>query len=245
MSVHAIETVQRLTVTGDGRDVTSQAGTHLLGRIAQKLGFTHGASKVMADTTQRSSALDRGRLLTQVAMMIAAGGKCMSDLKTLRDQPVLFGQVASDPTAWRAMHQVDEARLEGLVAVRQDAIRTLLEQTDEQDIVLDIDASLVNVNSDLKQGAAANFKGGFGFHPMLCFIEPLGLAAGILRGGNATANNIADQIAVVDQAIAALPEVWQAGHGRGDSAARVCMDLRGLQNRVGSDLRLRRPNVVP
>jgi hypothetical protein len=80
--------------------------------------------------------------------------------------------------------------------------------------------------SDDKQGAAANFKGGFGFHPMLCFIEPLGLAAGMLRPGNANANTIADQLAVLDQAIGSLPEVWQAGHRPGDDPAQVARVLR-------------------
>ena len=55
-----------------------------------------------------------------------------------------------------------------------------------------------------------------GFAPMLCFIEPLGLPAGMLRPGRATANNAADQLAVIDEAIGALPERWQAGHRPGD-----------------------------
>jgi hypothetical protein len=56
---------------------------------------------------------------------------------------------------------------------------------------------------------------------MLCVIEPLGLPAGVLRPGNATANNAGDQLAVVDEAIGALPEVWRAGHGPGDDASLV------------------------
>jgi hypothetical protein len=152
-------------------------------------------------------------------------GRCLSDLKTLRDQPLLFGRVASDATAWRAMHQVDEQHLDALAGVRQQACRRPLEQVDEP-VVLDIDASLVASASDDKQGAAANFKGGWGFHPMLCFIEPLGLAAGMLRPGNANANTIADQVAVLDQAIGSLPQVWQAGHRPGDDPAQVRRVLR-------------------
>lgn len=223
--MHAIGPVRRLAVTGDGTNVTSQAGTHLLGRIAQQLGVAEGAGAVMADTVTRASAHDRGTLLTQVAMMIAAGGRCLSDLKTLRDQPVLFGEVASDATVWRAMHQVDDEHLKALGVVRQQACARLLAQGDEP-LVLDIDASLVAAASDDKQGAAANFKGGWGFHPMLCFIEPLGVAAGMLRPGNANANTIADQIAVVDQAIASLPEGWQHGHRPGDDPAQVARVLR-------------------
>ena len=63
MSVHPIGPVRRLGVTGDGTEVTSQAGTHLLGRIAEQLGVADGAGAVMADTVTRASAHDRGTLL--------------------------------------------------------------------------------------------------------------------------------------------------------------------------------------
>jgi hypothetical protein len=208
-------------VTGEGRNVTGQAGTHLLGRIAEKYGIVGGLSGAMAGTTRRRSAHDRGTVLTQLAMMIAAGGRCVSDLKTLRDQRRLFGEVASDATGWRVVHQVDDDRRAGLIGVRQAACRRLLEQADLDEITLDVDATLLHLDSEGKQQAAATFKGGFGFAPMTCFIEPLGLAAGMLRPGGATANNAADQLAVIDQAIGSLPAVWQAGHGDGADPAEV------------------------
>lgn len=90
--------------------------------------------------------------------------------------------------------------------MRQAAARRLLEAADLDQIELEVDATLLHLHSEDKQGAAATFKGGWGFAPMLCFIEPLGLPAGMLRPGGATANNAADQLAVIDQAIGALPE---------------------------------------
>lgn len=221
MSVNAIEAIETVAVTGDGTGVTSQAGTHLLGRIAEQLGIAGGLSQVLADTTSRASAHDRGRVLTQLAMTIAAGGRCLSDLRTLRDQPELFGRVASDATGWRAVHQVDDTLFDELVTVRQTAARRLLETTDVDQLELEVDATLLHLHSEDKQGAAATFKGGWGFAPMLCFIEPLGLPAGMLRPGGATANNAADQLAVIDQAIGALPEMWQAGHRPGDGPESV------------------------
>jgi hypothetical protein len=208
-------------VTGDGENVTGQVGTHLLGRIASRFGLTGGLSQAMVGATVRSSAHDRGIVLTQLAMMIAAGGRCVSDLKTLRDQPRLFGQVASDPTAWRVVHEVDQARRDAVVATRQAACRRLLAQADDDEVVLDVDATLIHLDSENKQHAAATFKGGFGFAPMLCFVEPLGIAAGMLRPGGATANNATDQLAVIDQAIASLPDCWQAGHRDGDDPGQV------------------------
>jgi len=39
---------------------------------------------------------------------IADGGQVLSDLATLRDQPELYGPVASDPTAWRTLEAIGE-----------------------------------------------------------------------------------------------------------------------------------------
>ena len=162
MSVHATGPIARVHVTGDGTGVTGQAGTHLLGRIAGRLGIAGGLSAAMAGTTVRSSAHDRGTVLTQLAMTIAAGGRCVTDLKTLRDQPRLFGEVASDVTAWRVLHEVDDDRLGGLVAVRQAACRRLLEEADLEEVTLDVDATLLHLDSEGKQHAGVTFKAGSG-----------------------------------------------------------------------------------
>ena len=41
-------------------------------------------------------------------------------------------------------------------------------------VLLDIDASLVEIHSEDKEQAAPTFKGGFGFHPMFCFADATG-----------------------------------------------------------------------
>ncbi|MEU0272415.1 hypothetical protein [Streptomyces sp. NPDC006307] len=38
-----------------------------------------------------------------MAVLIADGGQAISDLAVLRDQPDVFGPVASTPTAWRLL----------------------------------------------------------------------------------------------------------------------------------------------
>ncbi len=51
------------------------------------------------------------------------------------------------------------------------------------EIVLDIDSTLVTSHSE-KEGAAPTYKRGFGFHPMLCYLDATGEAlAGVLRPG--------------------------------------------------------------
>jgi Transposase DDE domain group 1 len=58
-----------------------------------------------------------------------------------------------------------------------------------------------------KERAAGNYKGGFGFHPLLCYLaetgEPL---AAVLRPGNAGANTAADHFEVLQLALEQLPE---------------------------------------
>ena len=109
--------------------------------------------------------------------------------------------------------------------------------------MVDLDATLVGSHSE-KEGATANFKRGFGFHPMLAFVdhgaggtgEPV---VGMLRPGRANANDAADQIAVLDAALAQLPEQTRSRVlVRGDTGSGVQPFLwhvtnLGLQYSVG------------
>jgi len=144
-------------------------------------------------------------------------------MAALRDQPDLFGEVASSPTIWRALHEVNDKVLVALRGARATARAKVWEAFGApEETILDIDAALVEIHSANKESAAAHYKGGYGFHPMLCFADATGEAlAGVLRPGNATANSGADQLGVVDAAIASLPEARQAGHRVGDDSSKV------------------------
>ena len=62
-------------------------------------------------------------------------------------------------------------------------------------VILDIDASLVEIHTENKEGTGPHYKGGWGFHPMFCFADATGEAlAGLLRPGNAGANTVADHV---------------------------------------------------
>jgi hypothetical protein len=64
---------------------------------------------------------DPGQVLADLAVTLADGGECIADLATLRQQPDLFGQVASTPTAWRVLDSIGEPMLERLLAARARA----------------------------------------------------------------------------------------------------------------------------
>jgi hypothetical protein len=198
----------RLVVTADGKGVAAHAGARLIADVADALGLTAGLSVAMAATRQRRSAHDPGRVLVDLAVMAADGGTSLSDLRVLRNQPDLFGQIASDPTAWRVLDSVDAARLGAIEAARAAAraVAWAAGARPPRDfIVLDFDATLVDSDSE-KQQAAPNYKHGFGFHPLLCFVDGTNDAlAGVLRPGNAGSNTAADHIEVLDAALAQLP----------------------------------------
>jgi hypothetical protein len=231
-------------VTADGKNAVGHAGARVLSDLADGLGLTSGLSEAMAPTKQRRRGHDRGQVLVDVAVTIAGGGETISELKVLRNQPALFGTVASTPTAWRTLEAVDADALDRIAKARADArAEAWAAGEDPGFYVVDFDATLVTSHSE-KQGAAANYKHGFGFHPLLAFLDATGEAlAGILRPGNAGSNTAADHIKLLGQVLAQLP-VDPTQHeviARADSGALThgfldaCRDA-GVRFSVGFDL---------
>jgi hypothetical protein len=234
----------RLLVTGDGKNVAAHAGSRMLCDLADELGLTCGLSAAMAPTKQRRRGHDRGQVLVDLAVMLADGGEAICDLAVLRDQPNLFGEVASLPTAWRTLEAVDEAALARVATARAAArAQAWAAGADPGFYVIDFDGTLVTAHSD-KQGAAATYKRGFGFHPLLAYLDATGEAlAAKLRPGNAGSNTAADHVEVLDAALMQLP-VDPHEHqviARTDSAALThgfidACRARGVWFAVGHDL---------
>jgi len=195
-----------LKVTADGCGVVSHAGARLLADVAERCGLGGDLSGVFASKLNRTRRHAPGDVLVDLAVMLADGGECVSDVKVLRDQPGLFGEVASQPTAWRVVDAVDEATLAGLQSARAASrARVWAAGLAPAKVTLDFDATLVNVHTD-KQGAAPTYKRGFGYHPLLVFCDETSEAlAGKLRPGGAGANTAADHIELLDAAVAQLP----------------------------------------
>jgi Transposase DDE domain group 1 len=252
--VHATTTRPKIAVRTDGRGVVSHAGTRLLADMADAAGVSAALSDALAGLRERRSGHDPGRVLTDVAVMLADGGEAISDLGVLRDQPQLFGPVASTATAWRVLDGIDDAALDRVRAARAEARERawLLRAEAGRDIpaskaggrdwpglVLDVDATLIDCHSD-KQLAAPNFKGGFGFHPLLVWLDNTNEAlAGLLRSGNAGANTAADHIRVVAAALAQIPDGHRYGTPvlvRADGAGgskQFLSHLRSLRDQHG------------
>jgi hypothetical protein len=210
--VQATNTRPRFEVVADGQGICSHVGAALLGELADRLGLTVELGR-RANLGLRRGAHDRGQVLRDLVVMLADGGDAISDLASLRDQPDLFGQVASTPTAWRIIGQV-AADPRGIAALWSALARArqrawALGAAPAGPLILDMDATLVDAHSD-KQGAAPTYKHGFGFHPLGCWLDRgdgTGEAlAMILRPGNAGSNTAADHVDVLAMALLALPK---------------------------------------
>jgi hypothetical protein len=195
-------------VTADGEGLVSHAGSALLAQVADKTGLTRTLSLRLSSMKERRSGHDPGRVVRDLAVMLADGGECLSDLGGLRDQLALFGEVASDSTAYRVIEAIaaDPALIDGLRAAHAKARSHAWELgVKPERVTIELDATLVGAHSE-KDGAAGNFKGGFGFHPLLAYLdESCEALAGLLRPGNAGANTASDQIAVGEEALEQIP----------------------------------------
>ncbi len=244
-------------VTADGAGVASHAGSRLLADLADRTGLTNALGDALVGTRQRRSAHDPGRVLTDLAVMLADGGRGISGLAVLRDRPELFGQVASTATAWRVLDSIDSSRLDAVRAARAQARERLWAQRAEiagpipasraggrawPGLRLVVDATLVTCHSD-KELASATFKGGFGYHPLMVWLDNTNEAlAAVLRTGRAGSNTTADHIAVTDLALAQLPDEHRHGtpilvSADGAGATRDWLAHLRAQREHGVDLR--------
>ncbi len=194
----------KVEVRPDGEGLISHSGAFLLAELSDRLGLTAALAAAMAPTRKRRSAHEPGVVLRDLAVAIADGGDCVTDLGVLRGQADLFGAVASETTVHRILRTVDESCLERIRAARARARAAAWAAGARPDeLVIDIDATLITAHSE-KQRAAGNYKGGFGFHPLLAYLgsEPL---AAELRPGNAGSNTASDHFEVLTSALEQLP----------------------------------------
>jgi hypothetical protein len=194
-------------VTADGTGLGSHAGNWLLAQVADKLGLTRALSLGLAGLKQRRRGHDPGRVIRDLAVMLADGGECVSDLGAVRDQEALFGQVASDSTAFRTVDRIASEPLLGELRAAHARARERFWRLHgpPERLTIDIDATLITSHSE-KEGAAGDYKGGYGFHPLHAYGDETREALGaMLRPGNAGANTAEDHKTVLDLALAQIP----------------------------------------
>jgi Transposase DDE domain group 1 len=210
-----------LKVTADGRGLVGHAGAILLRKAADQLGLTAGLSAALR-RKGTSPLLDRGAVLTSLAVAIALGATSMSDIALLAHLAPVLGDAPSGPTVRRALDLAGApATLDRVARARAKAREhawKLIEATPAGFpwlavagktlagwLVIDMDATLVTAHSD-KEGAAPTWKKGYGFHPLAAWCantrECLHM---LLRPGNAGSNTFADHQQVPAAAVRQVP----------------------------------------
>jgi hypothetical protein len=132
--------------------VVGHAGAALLAELADRLELTHALGWRASRQRTRRRRHRAAAVLRDLAVMLADGGDCLSDLAVLRDQPELFGPVASTATAWRVVEQAaaDELGLAELRAARAHARGRAWQAGAHADglLCIDVDGTLVTAHSD-------------------------------------------------------------------------------------------------
>ncbi|MEO3780992.1 transposase [Micromonospora sp. B11E3] len=177
---------QRLQVTAGGKGLVGQVGSVLLRRCADRTGLT-GALNAVLPRGAGPGWWDRGTVLVCLATAIVLGATSMSDIGLLAHQALVCADPPSEATVRRALAGLDEtalrriakarakvrARVWGLLSRRPQGFPWLCVAGKLLSgwVVIDLDATLITAHFD-KQGAAATFKKGWGFHPLGAWCAP-------------------------------------------------------------------------
>jgi len=229
-----------------------QAGGVLLVETIRAAGLDRELSRALARWATPLTVHDPGKILCDLALSLAVGGDCLSDLAEIRAEPEIYGQVASDPTVSRLISLLGtdaEAAEKAISKARKTARRRVWRLAGEHapdhaisaadPLVIDVDATLVTAHSE-KEQAAPTFKRGYGHHPLCAFIDHGQAGSGeaaviMLRPGNAGSNTAADHRSVIRAALD------QAGvGGRPGRKVLVRIDGAGSTHQTLAELTRRR-----
>jgi hypothetical protein len=248
------------SVAGDAKGLTSRSGTAAVRELADRLGLTAALSQAARRSCPAGLLHDPGAVLRDLIVTLVDGGDDFSAIEVLRGQRNLCADVASDSTAWRRVADLardeladirlaDARRAARSAAWHAGAAPLAVRDPASGPLCIDVDATLVTAHSD-KESAAGTYKGGYGFHPLLAYLDRgdgtgEGLAA-LLRPGNAGANKAADHIDVFESALAVLPDLpadteLLVRADSGGSAKTFLAHLRDAEVRFSVSVRLTDP----
>ena len=162
----------------------SHAGAALLVELADRVGLTAALSEAMAPTRERRSAHDPGACCATWRSCSPTAAIASQTWRRTAARRGCSEPGASETTAHRVIKSIDEQLLDADPRGERAArARAWDAGARPEAITLDIDATLMTAHSE-KQLAAGNYKGGYGFHPLCCYLDETGEAlAAILRPG--------------------------------------------------------------
>jgi hypothetical protein len=159
--VKPTRTYPRLHIDTAPSNAVGQAGGMLLTETVHTSGLGHHLKQALAAWKKPFAIHEPGKILTDVAITLALGGDALSDSSVLRDEPDLYGPVASNPTITRLIRTLaanaDDA-VAAINTVRAAARARVWELSGAQapnhdsdaqtPLIVDIDATLVTAHSE-------------------------------------------------------------------------------------------------
>ena len=139
------------------------AGARLLTETIRVTSLDASLSKALSSWRGSWAVHDPGKIMADLAVCVALGGRCLSDVALLRCRGEVFGPVASDPTVCRLVGTLAD-HVEAVEAAVNRARKTVRQRmwdlageysptagiSAERPLVIDVDATLVNVH--LREG---------------------------------------------------------------------------------------------
>ena len=191
---------RNLSVAPDAEGLIGHAGAVLLRKLADQCGLTSAVGAALG-RKGKFPLIDRGVALVSMAVAITLGAASMSDIAVLAHQEPVLGAAPSDTTVRRTLELADPRTLDKIARARA-AVRAhvwsmigatlagfpwlqIAGKLLAGWLVIDLDATLITAHSD-KEGAAATWKKGYGFHPLGAWAaNTRECLAMLLRPGNA------------------------------------------------------------
>jgi hypothetical protein len=236
-----------LAVIAGGESLVSHAGATLLVETARRSGLARELSVGLRRWRRPLAIHDPGKIVLDLALAVGLGGDAAADIAVLRAQSGVFGRVASDPTVSRLITTLAtdvDAALRAITTARAAARERMWHHagapTQDGQVVIDLDATLVTAHSD-KEDATRTWKKTFGFHPLLGFVdhgiggmgEP---AAELLRPGKAGSNTATDHVTVLDAALEQVPAALRVPDADGRIPVLVRTDAAGATREFAAHL---------
>ena len=150
----------RLHVDTAASPAVGQAGGVLLTQTVTTTGLGKALSQALEPWRKPLAIHDPAKVILDLAVAVALGGDCLSDVALLRAEPGVYGKVASDATVSRTIDALAADAPAALKAI--DAARAVARarawdlagehapdhgQTARNPVIVDVDATLVTAYS--------------------------------------------------------------------------------------------------
>ena len=190
---------------------------------------------------QRRRGHDPGRVISDLAVMLADGGECVADLGRSASRTRCSGRWRLTRPRFGRSRRIaqtpGDARRAPLARTRTRASGSGSLRVRPSRLTIDVDATLITAHSE-KENAPATTSTAMGFtRSARTPIRPAKRSRCMLRPGNAGSNTAADHVTVIDRALAQIPDDARRDHRHPDPGRFGRATHQTADHCHGADLR--------